>query len=421
MTTPLLNKFLDTEEKKKFIANFFSLATLQGLNYILPLLTLPYLVRILGTEKFGILAFATAIVSYFIVLTDYGFNFTATREVSLNRENSEKLDEIFSSVMIIKFALFVISLFILTFLIVFFDKFSVDPWLYYLTFGTVLGQILFPVWFFQGVEQMRYITIINIISKFFFTIAIFLVVKHSSDYLLVPFLTSLGAIFAGIYSLILIRKNFKIRFKFQKLNVILSYLKGGSNLFCTSVLSNLLVSSGTVILSFVSTNTVVGYYSAAEKLFRAIVGLFTPITQALYPISCRKVNQEGGAKSYIKKLAIIIGGAGLLVGVTIAIFSEKIVTLVYGVTFQSYSYILAIMMIWLFFGVINNIIGIQYLSASRKDKFYTSSFIVAALVTVLLNLVLIPHLLINGVLISMITGEILLSICMLALIFRFKL
>ncbi|MCY6413488.1 flippase [Acinetobacter sp. VNH17] len=417
----LFSKLIDTEEKKRFITNFFSLATLQGLNYILPLLTLPYLVRVLGAEKFGLLAFATAIVGYFIVLTDYGFNFTATREISLNKENKEKLNEIFSSVMIIKSVLFFVSLIILTLLIIFFHKFNVNPWLYYLTFGSVLGQILFPVWFFQGMEQMRYITIINIISKVFFTIAIFILVKNSSDYLLVPFLTSLGTIFAGVYSLILIRKNFKIKFEIPKTNVILSYLKGGLNLFFTSVLSNLLTSSGTVILSFVSTNTVVGYYSAAEKLFRAIVGLFTPITQALYPISCRKVNQESNAKLYIKKLAIIIGGMALLVGMLVTIFSEKIITLVYGVAFQSYSYILAIMMIWLFFGVVNNIIGIQYLSASRKDKFYTSSFVVAGLVTMILNLVLIPHLFINGVLISMIVGEILLSICMLALIFRFKL
>lgn len=415
------NKLIDNEEKKRFLGNFFSLATLQGLNYILPLLTLPYLVRVLGAEKFGLLAFATAIIGYFIVLTDYGFNFTATREVTLYRDDRNKLSEIFSSVMTIKFVLFIISLFILTILIILFNKFSIDPWLYYLTFGTVLGQILFPVWFFQGIEQMRYITIINIISKVLFTIAIFLVVKHSSDYLLVPFLTSLGAIFAGIYSLILIRKNFKIRFKFQKVSVILSYLKGGSNLFYTSVLSNLLVSSGTVILSFVSTNTVVGYYSAAERLFRAIVGLFAPITQALYPISCRKVMHEETARLYIRKVALIIGGMALFVGTAVAIFSEKIITMVYGVAFQSYSYILAVMMIWLFFGVLNNIIGIQYLSALRKDKFYTFSFIVAGLVTVLLNLVLIPHLLINGVLVSMIVGEILLTICMLTLIFRFKL
>ncbi|ENV14906.1 flippase [Acinetobacter guillouiae] len=415
------NRLIDNEEKKRFLGNFFSLAMLQGMNYILPLLSLPYLVRVLGADKFGLLAFATAIIGYFIVLTDYGFNFTATREVTLHRDDKDKLSEIFSSVMIIKFLLFVISFFILTLLIILFKKFSSDPWLYYLTFGTVLGQILFPVWFFQGVEQMRYITIINIVSKILFTIAIFVLVKQSSDYLLVPLLTSLGAIFAGIYSLFLVYKRFDIKFKIQKIHILISYLKGGSNLFYTSVLGNLLTSSGTVILSFVSTNTVVGYYSAAERLFRAVVGLFAPITQALYPISCRKVMYEETARSYIRKIALIIGGMAFFIGTTVAIFSEKIIAIVYGGAFPSYSYILAVMMIWLFFGVINNIIGIQYLSASRKDKFYTFSFVVAGLVTVLLNLVLIPHLLINGVLVAMIVGEILLTICMLALIFRFKL
>jgi PST family polysaccharide transporter len=223
------NRLIDNEEKKRFLGNFFSLAMLQGMNYILPLLSLPYLVRVLGADKFGLLAFATAIIGYFIVLTDYGFNFTATREVTLHRDDKDKLSEIFSSVMIIKFLLFVISFFILTLLIILFKKFSSDPWLYYLTFGTVLGQILFPVWFFQGVEQMRYITIINIVSKILFTIAIFVLVKQSSDYLLVPLLTSLGAIFAGIYSLFLVYKRFDIKFKIQKIHILISYLKGGSN------------------------------------------------------------------------------------------------------------------------------------------------------------------------------------------------
>ncbi|RZG46422.1 flippase [Acinetobacter wuhouensis] len=416
-----LKKIIDNEEKRRFLGNFFSLATLQGLNYILPLLTLPYLVRILGAEKFGLLAFATAIVGYFIVFTDYGFNFTATREISLHRENNEKLNEIFSSVMTIKFVLFVISFLLLTVLIFSFNKFSSDPYLYYLTFGTVLGQILFPVWFFQGVEQMRYITIVNIIAKVLFTIAIFVFVKHASDYLLVPFLTSAGAVFAGIYSLIIIRKKFNIKFQVQKLSIIVKYLKGGSNLFLTSALGNLLTSSGTVILSFVSTDTIVGYYSAAEKLFRAIVGLFSPVTQALYPISCRKVIEKKSSRSYIRKLGFVIGGMALLVSISVALLSEKMMVLVYGVTFKPFGYILSVMMVWLFFSVINNIIGIQYLSASRNDKFYTISFCLAGSVTVLLNFILIPYLLINGILFSMIFGEILLTICMLALIFRYKL
>lgn len=416
-----LNKLIANPENKRFLGNFISLATLQGLNYILPLLTLPYLVRILGAEKFGTLAFATAIISCFIVLTDYGFNFTATREVAVHKENNEKLNEIFSSVMIIKFFLLAISFVILIVLVSFFDKFSSDPELYFLTFGTVLGQVLFPIWFFQGVEKMKYITIINIVTKTLFAIAIFIFVKQASDYYLVPLLTSLGAILAGGYSLYLIYKKFNIKFSVQKFNVVTSHLKGGVHLFLTSALSNLLTSSGTIILSFVSNNTIVGYYSASEKLFRAIVGLFTPVTQALYPISCTKVNQENLAKPYIKKIFTIVGGIALILSLIVALLSKPIVNLIYGIEFINYSYVLAVMMIWLFFGVINNIIGIQYLTAMRKDKVYTYSFVAAASATVILNIIPIPHFMIDGILFSMIFGEILLTLSMLGLIFRLKL
>ncbi|MCG9524809.1 oligosaccharide flippase family protein, partial [Acinetobacter pittii] len=268
---------------------------------------------------------------------------------------------------------------------------------------------------------MKYITIINIVTKTLFTIAIFIFVKQASDYYLVPLLTSLGAILAGSYSLYLIYKKFNVKFSVQKFNVVTSHVKGGMHLFLTSALSNLLTSSGTIILSFVSSNTIVGYYSASEKLFRAIVGLFTPVTQALYPISCTKVNQENLAKPYIKKIFTIVGGIALILSVTVALLSKPIVNLIYGIEFINYSYVLAVMMIWLFFGVINNIIGIQYLTAMRKDKVYTYSFVVAASATVILNIILIPHFMIDGILFSMIFGEILLTLSMLVLIFRLKL
>lgn len=303
-------------------------------------------------------------------------------------------------------------------MVFFIPKFNDNLLIYLLCYGVVLGQVLFPVWFFQGMEQMQFITVVNVFSKILSTVCIFIFINDPNDLYLVPVFMSLGAIIGGIYSLRLISKEFGISFKIQSRGELERHLKGGGNLFLTSFLSTLLTSSGILVLGFYASNTVVGIYSAIEKIFRAVVGLFAPITQALYPISCQKLNSGNivDSRKYLKKIFYIIFLLTLITAVLICFLSNLIIDFFYGINMLQYVYILQLMMLWLIISVMNNIIGIQYLSAKRKDKFYLIAFVVGALSTTLLNFILIPKYLIDGIISAMIFGEIMLTLVMVILI-----
>src|SRR5690554_5063636 len=211
----LFKKLTNSEDKKRLLGNFLSLSGLQVFTYILPLITLPYLVRVLGVEKYGLVMFAQSFIMFFNILVDYGFNLSATREVSVNRDNKEKITEIFSSVMTIKLLLLTVSLLFLTIIVFSFERFYADKELYFITFTLVLGQALFPIWYFQGLERMKYITLINVFSRIIFTAAIFIFIHEESDYILVPLLNGLGVITGSFYALYLIKKSFNQRFVIQ--------------------------------------------------------------------------------------------------------------------------------------------------------------------------------------------------------------
>ncbi len=330
MIAKIKSKF-QSEDNKRLLSNFLSLSVLQGANYILPLITLPYLVRVLGVEYFGLLAFATATVMYFQILTDYGFNLTATREISIHRDNKEKVIEIFSSVMTIKIILMFVSFFLFSILVFSFEKFSKDALVYFLTFGTVVGQVLFPVWFFQGMERMKYITYLNILSKVIFTIAIFVFVQEQSDFYLVPLLTSIGFLVAGIWSLYLVRKEFGVSFEFQTYFTIKKYFIDGWDVFVSRIFVSLYTTINIFLLGLFTNNTIVGYYAIAEKIVNAVGGLFTPANQTIYPYMAKMyVNQKEKFFSFTKKVGFSFLVIGLVLFMLLALFSEIIIKLITG-------------------------------------------------------------------------------------------
>ena len=379
-------KILRNKEFQKLKSNFLSLSILQAVNYILPLILLPYLVKTLGIEYFGLLAFATATIAYFGILTDYGFNLTATKEISIHREDREKTIEIFSSVMSIKFFLLLLSFSLLLFLVFTFEKLESNWEIYLLTFGTVLGQFLFPVWFFQGMEKMKYITYLNLISKLTFTIFIFIFVQDKNDIYLVPLFFALGSIIAGIASLYLIYTKFNICFKLQKKETIKIYLLDGWHVFLSRFYVSMYTTTNLLLLGLFTNNILVGYYAIAEKIVLAIAGIFEPLNQTIYPYLARKYKEDFQLfVHFIKRISLLF----IVVSFFFVIFSEyfidELVYLVQGSYETTIIYLLGIFLLRVFTYPFGGL-----LSNSLIIMQQTTRYMSVMNYTVLLNFLLVP-------------------------------
>ena len=367
----------NSEDKKRLLSNFFSLSALQGLNMILPLITLPYLVRILGVENFGLINFSLSIIMYFNILVSFGFELSATREISINRDNIKRISEIFSAVMIIKIILTVISLFVLTALICFLDVFARHALLYYATFGIIIGNVTFPSWFFQGMERMKYITYINVVSKVGFTILIFMLVKGKEDLIYVPILNSLGAILGGMYSLWLIFKFFKIKILFPNKQIIISQLIDSYRFFLSRVANNGSRYLAITIIGIYFGNSIVGYYSMVEKLYYAFMSLGGIISQTIYPYMSRTKNLI-----FFKKIFILVMLISFTILLPILYFNGLLLLTIFNVQNDILSTIFIIIFSGSIFGIASALLGYPLLAAFGYIKYANDSLIYASFIYV---------------------------------------
>ena len=302
---------IDVAHKKRLFSNFFSLTILQMVNYALPLLTLPYLVRVLNVETYGLVMFAQSFILFFNILVDFGFNLSATKDVSIYRDDKDKLTEVYSSVIIIKCLLILVSLVLLTLIISFSGKFSENKSIYYLSFLWVVGQALFPVWYFQGIEKMKYITIVNIVAKFLFTGCIFVFVKENSDYLLVPLFNGLGLVIAALIALWIIHVSLKQKISWQKFSTLWFYFKQSSVFFLSRASLSMYTSANSFVLGLFSSNAIVGYYAIADQLYKALQAFYTPLSQVLYPYIAKEKNI--GLFKKIFKFSVILNVIGIFI------------------------------------------------------------------------------------------------------------
>jgi len=395
------------EDKKVITSNYFSLLVLQGANYLLPLLVLPFLVRVLGAENFGLVMFAQSLATFFIVFVDFGFNLSGTREISLARNDKQKLSAIFSAIMVIKLGLLLTALSILFVIVNFFTRFNVDAEIYYLSFGVVIGQAIFPIWFYQGIEKMKFITITNIVAKSIFTLLVFVFIRLQSDYILVPIFNSLGFIIAGIFGLLFCFRF--VDFKRPSLGLIKRLLMESYSLFISNLATSLYTASNVLILGIFAGNAIAGVYSSMEKLILAIKNIYSPLYQALYPWLSKQTDII--KISTIKKIQPIILMISLLVTLLILLFGKTMLSIIYNdILIISYSNIFKILGFVSIFSALNMLYNTLFFPAMKKDKLRMNILISGGLFNLALSLLLVYYFGIYGTAITVVSTELFLLI-----------
>ncbi len=311
--------------------NFVSLVILQVVNSVLPLFLIPYLLYTIGIEKFGIFSFVMAIIMYGVKMSDYGFDLSATYHISLHRENSSKVSEIFSSVLSIKFLIAIAYIIALTILLFFIDKLYIYKELIFISFGVLFGYLFNPIWLFQGMERMRYIMYLNGLSKLIFFILVFIFVKSESDLYWLVVLKSLSTLIIGVVGIFVAIKNFNLKFSFQPKSRLLFYLKDSWYIFTSKFAVEFYTTLNIVILGFFVTPLVLGYYAVSVKIIHAIGNLLEPLTRTVYPYLVKLYKES--VKEYIKRniqLAIVIFLIMLPITFGVWYFAEDILRIITG-------------------------------------------------------------------------------------------
>lgn len=398
---------------KKVYENILLLATIKGLEYILAFITFPYLTRVLQVEMFGTVVFAQGLINYFILFTDYGFNLLGPKEIAQNDE-VDKRGKVFAKIFFAKVLLMLIAMAVFATGILGLNfYFKVDVLLYAVVFLTVIGNVIFPVWFFQGIQQMRYITLVNVIARFCSIAGIFYFVKQPQDYILAALFQAIVPLVAGICSWVVLIKNFPEVLCLPTLEEIINILKECWSIFVSTVAINLYTVSNVVFLGFLTNPVTVGYFSAAKKIIDNITQLISPISQAVYPHINKLVMQSSkDVKPFLDKVLFILCGGTFIGSAFIFIFANLIVEILLGSGYDESVILLRIMAFLPFIIAMSNVFGIQIMLPFGMQSTFSRILICAAVLNTCMVMPLIYFWQDIGVSISIVVTECFVTVVM---------
>jgi polysaccharide transporter, PST family len=407
---------------KSTVKNGIWMYLLQVFNTIVPLLTLPYITRILGASQYGVFSIAINIIGYYQVIVEYGYGMSATRKVAILENNDQNhIDKLFSCVLISRIILLAICL-LISAIYIFIDFSDIEQGLSLMILMiSLLGSCLQLNWLFQGIQKMKVISITGIVSRSVSVILIFIFVKTQNHLFLYCFLYAIPSVLNGILGVYVARKKFKVKMVNVSFLEVINELKDGWYVFTTQLSSRIFSSIGITFLGIFATSSEVGIYSAIQKIPNIMMLAWAPIAQVVYPVSSKQLrNSFEEGKKFVFKIRRYIFPVYILGALFVGIFSIPIVRIAFGSDYAVYYYWIIPLLAWMIVAINNNFLGVQILLGSGHDKEYSKCFQIGILCTVLFNFLFIFFFGGTGASIAPLLSEIVLGITLKAKIAKIR-
>lgn len=388
---------------KRLLGNITSLGLTRGLEYLIPLITLPYLINTLGVELYGLIDYALALALYFGAVMSYGFSVTAVRRIALARNDRNRVAEIVGE------TVGAIGLLIAASALIYFSIVSVVPGfrqngaLYVVAFLQTTVQSLFPIWYFRGIEKLSVSAGLMTGARASYLVSIFLFVKGPSDYVLVPALNAVAIGAATFLAYRLIVRHTGLRLQMPSWRQLSAVYRDSFDAFLAQLTPNLYNNSATFLLGAFAGPSAVGTFSAARKVVEMLSSIGMIVSNALFPYLLRNPSKVRVAHN-------VLWGLGLAVCLTGILAADLVIALLFPDVDQP----LAIYMRWLCLGILGYFGNVIYhtngLMLLSRDDLVRRISVISSLLFLGVGLISVPYWGIYGSILMIVGARLLMSI-----------
>lgn len=372
--------------KFNFVMNFILTIS----NFIFPLITFPYASRILGAQGIGTVTFATSVITYFSMFGMLGIPTYGIRTCAKVRNDKKKLTKTVQEILLLNITVMIVSMILLFISVLIIDKLAVQKFLYLIMSISLIFNVLGVDWLYKALEKYSYITIRSIIFKFISLILLFLFVKNPDDYVIYGAITMFAAVGSNALNFYNLRKLIDIKFS-SNLDVK-QHIKPIMTFFMLTVSTTIYVNVDTTMLGFIKGDTEVGFYTAAVKIKQILVSVVTSLGAVLLPRLAFYYSQNKlqEFRALVKQAMSFVLTLSIPLVVYFILYAKESIVFLSGEKFISAVFPMQLILPSVIFIGMSNLMGIQILVPTGRERFVVHSTILGAIVDVAINIFTIP-------------------------------